>query len=187
MQFSIKSLFVCLAIVSLVLVLLAPIRGVFPYFYYEQFNKVERNLKAIDGLVIRSSWQHKDMTLEDCGFSITCDGVNASLLFSDHQDWGELFDEFDGVILTKGNQTRYVSKTCFRDLEIDVQGLNDALKQLSRMKKIFELPHDERFGEAKIENQPHHRMLGWSKVTIEDSAQQKSAEHAAIQEQDVNQ
>ena len=59
-----KKLLITVAFVGLALAALYPNRGMFPPFYYQEFNAVQNRLDDIDGLRIRDSWQHKDIRLE---------------------------------------------------------------------------------------------------------------------------
>ena len=97
-----KKLLITIAFVGLALVTLYPIRGMFPPFYYQEFNAVQKTLGNIDGLRVRDSWKHKDIVLEDRGFDVSIDDRNASLTFTDHQDWVALFENIDGFRTTVG-------------------------------------------------------------------------------------
>ena len=97
-----KKLLITIAFVGLALVTLYPIRGMFPPFYYQEFNAVQKRLGNIDGLRVRDSWKHKDIVLEDRGFDVSIDDRNASLTFTDHQDWVALFENIDGFRTTVG-------------------------------------------------------------------------------------
>ena len=41
-----------------------------PFGYYGKFNRMQRLLDACPGFEIRDSWQHRDLTLEDFGFTL---------------------------------------------------------------------------------------------------------------------
>ena len=64
-----NKLLITITFVGLALAALYPIRGMFPPFYYQEFNAVRNKLDNIDGLQIRDSWQHKDIVLEDCSLT----------------------------------------------------------------------------------------------------------------------
>ena len=109
---------------------LYPFRGIFPPFYYAQFNDVRARLHEIEGLEIKDFWQHKDMRLEDCGFDLEIDGREVSLTFSDHQDWVGLFDEFDGIYMSMPNQQIVNSKEQMNAAGLQIKGLEDLLQNL---------------------------------------------------------
>ena len=104
-----KKLLITIAFVGLALATLYPIRGMFPPFYYQEFNAVQKRLGNIDGLRIHDSWQHKDIVLEDCGFDVSIDDRNASLTFTDHQDWVALFENIDGIRIPVDGHQRLVT------------------------------------------------------------------------------
>ena len=109
---------------------LYPFRGVFPPLYYAQFNDARDRLHEIEGLKIEDSWQHKDMRLEDCGFDVEIGGRQVSLTFSDHQDWVGLFDEFDGIYMSKPDQQLVISREQMNAAGLQIKGLEDLLQNL---------------------------------------------------------
>ena len=104
-----KYILITVAFVSVALAVLYPIRGFFPPFYYEQYNAFKDRLETIEDLQIRDSWQHKDIRLEDCGFDVEIDDRNASLTFTDHQDWVALFSKIDGIRISMKDHQRLVT------------------------------------------------------------------------------
>ena len=130
MRFSIKYILIVFVFVAVALTLLAPIRGMFPPFYYEQYNTVKSRLEAVDGLKIRDTWQHEDMVLEDCGFEINVDGQNASLIFVDQQDWVALFNKIDGIRIPANDHQRVVTCEQLKSAGIEIDGLTDVLSNL---------------------------------------------------------
>ena len=106
---------------------LYPFREIFPPFYYAQFNDVRARLHEIEGLKIKNYWQHKDMRLEDCGFDVEIGGRQVSLTFSDHQDWVGLFDEFDGIYMSKPDQQLVISREQMNAAGLQIKGLEDLL------------------------------------------------------------
>ena len=110
--------------------LLYPFRGLFPPFYYAQFNDVRDRLHEIEGLKIKDFWQHKDIRLEDCGCDVEIGGRQVSLTFSDHQDWVGLFDEFDGIYMSKPNQQLVISREQMNASGLKINGLKDLLQNL---------------------------------------------------------
>jgi len=109
---------------------LYPFREIFPPFYYAQFYDVRDRLHEIQGLEIKDYWQHKDMRLEDCGFDVEIGGRQFSLTFSDHQDWVGLFDEFDGIYMSKPNQQLVISREQMNAAGLKINGLKDLLQNL---------------------------------------------------------
>lgn len=125
-----KKLLITVAFVGLALATLYPIRGMFPPFYYQELNAVQNRLDHIDGLRIRDSWQHKDIRLEDCGFDVSIDDRNASLAFTDHQDWVALFDKIDGIRIPVNGHQRLVTCKQMKSAGIKIDGLRDILENL---------------------------------------------------------
>ena len=136
MQFGIKHILIVVAFVAVALTLLAPIRGMFPPFYYEQYNAVKNRLDAVDGLQILDTWQHQDMVLEDCGFDINIDGQDASLMFVDHQDWVALFKKIDGIRIPRNDHQRLITCEQLKSAGIEIDGLNDVLKNLESLNEF---------------------------------------------------
>ena len=125
-----KKILITIAFVGLALATLYPIRGMFPPFYYQEFNAVQKRLGNIDGLQIRDSWQHKDIVLEDCGFDVSIDDRNASLTFIDHQDWVALFENIDGIRIPVDGHQRLVTCEQMKSAGIKIDGLSDILVNL---------------------------------------------------------
>ena len=125
-----NKLLITIAFVGLALAALYPIRGMFPPFYYQEFNAVRNKLVNIDGLQIRDSWQHKDIVLEDCGFDVSIHDRNASLAFTDHQDWVALFDKIDGIRIPVDGHQRLVTCEQMKSAGIKINGLSDILENL---------------------------------------------------------
>ena len=125
-----KKILITIAFVSLALAALYPIRGMFPPFYYQEFNAVKDRLEKIDGLRIRDSWQHKDIRLEDCGFDVSIDNQNASLAFTDHQDWVALFDKIDGIRIPVDGHQRLVTCKQMKSAGIKIDDLREILENL---------------------------------------------------------
>ena len=125
-----KKLLITIAFVGLALAALYPIRGMFPPFYYAQYNAVKDRLETIEGLRIRDSWQHKDIRLEDCGFDVSIDDQNASLTFTDHQDWVALFEKIDGIRIPVDGHQRLVTREQMNSAGIKIDGLRDILENL---------------------------------------------------------
>ena len=115
---------------------LYPFRGIFPPFYYTDFNDVRDRLHEIEGLEIKDYWQHKDMRLEDCGFDVEIGGKQVSLIFSDHQDWVGLFDEFDGIYIPKPDQQSIISKEQMNAAGLQIKGIEDQLLNLEAVFKF---------------------------------------------------
>ena len=125
-----KKLLIAVAFVGFALAVLYPFRGIFPPFYYAEFNDVRDRLHEIEGLKIKDYWQHKDMRLEDCGFDVEIRGRQVSLTFSDHQDWVGLFDEFDGIYMSKPDQQVVISREQMNAAGLQIKGLEDLLQNL---------------------------------------------------------
>ena len=125
-----KKILITIAFVGLALATLYPIRGMFPPFYYQEFNAVQMRLGNIDGLQIRDSWQHKDIVLEDCGFDVSIDDRNASLAFTDHQDWVALFGKIDGIRIPVDGHQRLVTCKQMKSAGIKIDGLREILENL---------------------------------------------------------
>jgi hypothetical protein len=109
---------------------LYPFRGFFPPIYYAEFNDVRDRLYEIEGLKIKDFWQHKDIRLEDCGFDVEIDDRNASLTFTDHQDWVTLFLKIDGIRITMKDHQRLVTCKQMKSAGMEIDGLRDILENL---------------------------------------------------------
>ena len=131
-----KKLLIAVAFVGFALAVLYPFRGIFPPFYYAQFNDVRDRLHEIEGLKIKDYWQHKDIRLEDCGFDVEIGGRQVSLTFSDHQDWVGLFDEFDGIYMSKPDQQVVISREQMNAAGLEINGLKDLLQNLEAVFKF---------------------------------------------------
>ena len=125
-----KSILIILTFVVVTLAVLYPIRGMFPPLYYTQYNAVQDRLETIEGLQIRDFWQHKDIVLEDCGFDVSIDDRNASLTFTDHQDWVGLFDKMDGIRIPVDGHQRLVACEQMNSAGLEIDGLSDILENL---------------------------------------------------------
>ena len=125
-----KKLLITIAFVGLALATLYPIRGMFPPYYYQEFNAVKDRLEKIEGLEVRDSWQHEDIRLEDCGFDVVIDDRNASLTFTDHQDWVALFTKIDGIRISVDSHQRLVTCEQMNSAGIKIDGLSDILENL---------------------------------------------------------
>lgn len=118
-----------------------------PPFYYEEFNGAKRRLESIPGLQISSSWQHKDIYLEDCGFDVTVADSSASITFFDHQDWIGLFDEVDGIRFSSNGKQVYVAREQLRSVGIKINGLTDILENLGEIQNYCSTVSGSEFGE----------------------------------------
>ena len=125
-----KKLLISVAFVGLALATLYPFRGLFPPFYYAQFNDVRNRLHEIEGLTIKDYWQHKDIRLEDCGYDVEIGGRQVSLTFSDHQDWVALFDKMDGIRIPRDGHQRLVTCEQMNSAGIKIDGLSDILENI---------------------------------------------------------
>jgi hypothetical protein len=93
-------------------------------------------LHEIEGLEIKDFWQHKDIRLEDCGFDVKIGVTKVSLTFSDQQDWVGLFDEFDGVYMSKPDQQIVITKKQMNAAGLKIKGLEDLLLNLEAVFKF---------------------------------------------------
>ena len=149
MQYNLRGLLIGTAVVGVMLVLATPLLVIFPPFYYAEFRAVERRLAQVPNLEIVSSWQHKDMTLEDCGFVVkvaSCGPVHLS--FHDSQDWVGLFDEIQGIVFrnpTDRQQKLWVSRQQLRHAGLKIDGLTDVLHNLDEVLKFCERDDDALF------------------------------------------
>lgn len=104
--------------------------GILHTLYYAEYNAVVSRLEEIPGLTIVSSWQHEDVTLEDCGFTLQMEDAVASFVFWDRQDWRGLFNSIDGIRFQHAGGTRFVSCRELQDAGIPVGDLAELLIQL---------------------------------------------------------
>ncbi len=145
MRYGLKQILVAIAFVAIALALLAPFRGMFPPFYYAQYNSAKNKLDTIDGLQILDSWQHKDIYLEDCGFDIKIDAQDAAITFVDHQDWVGLFGKIDGIRIPMKGHQRLVTREQLKSAGIEINGLTDVLKNLRSVIKFCSIQTEPTF------------------------------------------
>lgn len=75
--------------------------GLFPPFYYSDFNQARDQLSSIPGVEIIDDRQHHDNTLEDCGFTVQVnDSEPVRIDFCDGDDWTLPFKRVDGVTVS---------------------------------------------------------------------------------------
>lgn len=132
-----KHILIAIGFLSVALAVLYPIRGMFPPFYYAQYNAVKDRLEKIEDLQIRDSWQHKDIRLEDCGFDVEIDDRNASLTFTDHQDWVALFSKIDGIRISMKDHQRLVPREQMKSAGMEIDGLSDILENLGSVIEFY--------------------------------------------------
>ena len=115
--------------------------SLFPPFYYADFNRAQDQLSAVPGVHIIDDWQHHDITLEDCGFTVR---VNESepvrIDFYDGDDWALPFKRLDGVTMSypynpKTNDYEEVSFSAgqLRDHGIDATNLGSVLQDIRKL------------------------------------------------------
>jgi len=115
--------------------------GLFPPFYYADFNRARDQLSAVPGVQIIDEWQHHDITLEDCGFTFR---VNESepvqIDFSDGDDWTLPFKRLDGVTVSypynpRTNDYEEVSFSArqLRDHGVDATNLGSVLQDIQTL------------------------------------------------------
>ena len=138
MRYNLRHLLLLTAVVAFLLVILLPFCGLYPPFYYEEYNGVKRRLKALPNLEVISSWQHGAITLEDCGFDIKIKDASVSITFVDHQDWIGLFERIDGVYYSTDDAKVFLSRKHLSDAGIEIAGLTDVLEHLTRVMFVGE-------------------------------------------------
>jgi len=127
--------------------------SLFPPFYYADFNRAREQLSAIPGVQIIDDWQHHDITLEDCGFTVRVnDSEPVRIDFHDGDDWTLPFKQLDGITVSypynpRTNDYDEVSFSArqLRDHGIDATNLGSVLKEISRLLSIAkpsQNPHD---------------------------------------------
>ena len=68
--------------------------------------------------------------MEDCGFDVSIDDRNASLTFTDHQDWVALFEKIDGIRIPVDGHLRLVTREQMNSASMKIDGLSDILENL---------------------------------------------------------
>ena len=115
--------------------------GLFPPFYFADFNKARDRIAGIPGVKIIDHWQHHDLTLEDCGFTLRVnDSEPVRVDFHDGDDWSLPFRRVDGVIVSypynpETNDYEEVSFTArqLSDLGVDATNLSSVLQDIGEL------------------------------------------------------
>ena len=113
----------------------------YPPFYYADFNRARDHLSAIPGVQIIDDWQHHDITLEDCGFTVRVnDSEPIRIDFYDGDDWTVPFRRLDGVTVCypynpKTNDYEEVSFSArqLRDHGVDPTHLGSVLQNIGKL------------------------------------------------------
>jgi hypothetical protein len=72
-----------------------------PFIYYWDFNHTQAHLAALPDVVIKESWKHEDISLEDCFFTLQVrDCPRVRLDFLEGQNWRNLLKEASAVSVT---------------------------------------------------------------------------------------
>ena len=72
-----------------------------PSFYYANFNQTRNRLAGIPGVEIIDDWQHCDISLEDCGFTLRVNGSEPVRVdFYEGDNWSLPFKRVDGIIVS---------------------------------------------------------------------------------------
>jgi hypothetical protein len=127
--------------------------GLFPPFYYADFDRARDQMSAIPGVQIIDDWQHHDVTLEDCGFTVRAnDSEPVRIDFHEGEDWEMPFKRVDGIIVSypynpRTNDYERVSFSArqLEDRGIDATNLGTVLQNVGSLLKFAEprqVPHD---------------------------------------------
>lgn len=116
----------------------------FTPFYYADFNRARDQLSGIPGLQIVDDWQHHDITLEDCGFTVRVnDSEPVRVDFYEGNDWTLPFKRVDGVTVSypynpKTNDYEEVSFSArqLRDSGINATNLGTVLQDIGKLLDI---------------------------------------------------
>ena len=146
------------------LALLMPIRGMFPPFYYSEYNAVRERLESIPGLTITSTWKHEDVILEDCGFDVAQANAKASITFFDDQDWKGLFRRIDGIIYGPAGQQKFVSRSDLESAGFEIDGLADLLQELRAVQQFCETAQDPSLDRNVMHNQDPSQFRHWIRI-----------------------
>lgn len=115
--------------------------SLYPPFYYADFNRAREHLSAVPGVKIIDDWQHHDVTLEDCGFTVRVDDSEPVRIdFYDGQDWTLPFRTLDGVTVSypynpRTNDYEEVSFSArqLRDHGVDPTNLGSVLQDIEKL------------------------------------------------------
>ena len=113
---------------------------------------------------ILHSWQHRDVTLEDCGFDIRIEQVSASVTFHDDQDWIDLFHRIDGVWYHMDNADVFISRNHLVHAGLDIDGLTDVLQNLKRVLSICENAHGPEFEQFNRDGNDYKTLKYWVRI-----------------------
>jgi hypothetical protein len=128
--------------------------GLFPPFYYADFNRARDHLSAVPGVQIIDDWQHHDITLEDCGFTVRVNGSEPVRIdFYDGDHWTLPFRRLDGVTVSypynpRTNDYEEVSFSArqLRDHGVDPTNLGSVLQDIGKLLELATpkpVPRDE--------------------------------------------
>ena len=112
-----------------------------PSFYYANFNQTRNRLAGIPGVEIIDDWQHCDISLEDCGFTLRVNGSEPVRVdFYEGDNWSLPFKRVDGIIVShpynpKTNDYEEVSFTAqqLRDNGVDATNLGMVLQDIGKL------------------------------------------------------
>jgi len=114
----------------------------FPPFYYAEFNAVKKNFEAIEGVEILDSWQHHDISLEDCGFKVSYRSQEpVQIDFYENDDWNDPFELVDGFTISayrnratgKYDEIIHVSSKSLKKKGVSVSNLSEFLENQDRI------------------------------------------------------
>ena len=122
-----------IAPVILVTILMWPSAG-----YYAEFNAVREQLEAIPDVTIVNTWQHKDLTLEDCGVTLKvreCPLIQIN--FYEGGDWETAFQEIQGIRATRktgdSESVVYMSTHDFQNAGLHITNLVEMISHLEQV------------------------------------------------------
>ena len=132
----------------------------FPPFYYAEFNAVKQSFEAIEGVEILDDWQHHDISLEDCGFTVSFRGQEpVQIDFYENDDWGEPFELIDGYSISsyrnratgKYDEMAYVSSKSLKEAGISASNLREFFENQERVIE-FAISSEIKASPSKDEN-----------------------------------
>ena len=132
---------VCSLVIGYFLLAYFILPGLFPPFYFAEYKATKQRLKEVPNLRMLDDWQHHDLTLEDCGFTVSVGGSQPVLIdFYDDEDWSKRFHQLDGLVLRRPwekqvvqGEVLYISQRELATIGVELNSLSDFLENIDKI------------------------------------------------------
>ncbi len=140
---------------KILIVILAPVAAyfavayfvvpsLFPPFFYADYNRARESLERIPGVQIIDDWQHHDISLEDCGFTVKIGSSEpVGIDFYEGENWKTRFWQLDGVVMsfpynqaTNDYEATYLNAKDFETIGIKLESLSDVLQNIEEVLRL---------------------------------------------------